>query len=345
MGTKFMTFRVLPPVRAVACSCLVAAFWLGSVPRCIAQDGVAEQTAISGNNATIVVNVRNSSGDPLPVAAVVKLFRNGSIPNGQTTISPGGRAIFLPQNLGDFSVVVEATGYKPGRANVEVPIPVRAEVDVYLQPEASTAAESVPGPPVLAPKAQKEADAGLKALQESNLKDAQEHLDAAAVLAPSHPDVLYLLGILYVKQNELPKAQEFLTKATQIDPHHARALAALGTVFSNEGKFGEAIPPLEKALRINPQSWETRWTLAKACYYQKQYDRALKESQSAFAASAGRAPEIELLVAQALTAVGRYEESAEALRNFLQNHPDDLEAPVARRWLDRLKQAGKIQTQ
>src|SRR5258708_14478921 len=83
------------------------------------QDGVNEQKAISGNNATIVVNVRNSSGDPLPVAAVVKLYRNGSIPNGQTTSSQG-RAIFMPQNLGDFLVLAEAPGYTPRRANVAV---------------------------------------------------------------------------------------------------------------------------------------------------------------------------------------------------------------------------------
>jgi Tfp pilus assembly protein PilF len=309
------------------------------------QDGVGEQKAISGNNATIVVNVRNSSGDPLPVAAAVKLYRNGSIPNGQTTSSQG-RAIFLPQNLGDFSVVVEAPGYKPGRANVDVPIPVKVEVDVYLQPEsdanASTSVNGPPGSPVLAPKAQKEVDSGLKALQENKLDDAQKHLDAAAVLAPSHPDVLYLFGVLYVRRNDLPRAREALAKATQIDPHHARALAALGTVLSNQSNYEAAIPPLEKALEMNPHSWETRWTLAKACYYQRQYDRALKESQSALAASEGRAPDIELLVAQAMTSVGRYEDSAQALRNFLQNHPDNPQAPVARRWLDRLKQAGKI---
>jgi tetratricopeptide (TPR) repeat protein len=136
-----------------------------------------------------------------------------------------------------------------------------------------------------------------------------------------------------------------LTKATQIDPHHARALAALGTVFSNQSKYDEAIAPLEKALELNAQSWETRWTLAKACYYQRQYDRALKESQTALAASEGRAPEIELLVAQSLTSVGRYEDSAQVLRTFIQNHPDHPQAAVARRWLDRLQQAGKIKSE
>jgi len=309
------------------------------------QDGVTEQTAISGNNAMIVVNVRNSSGDPLPATALVKLYRNGTIPNGQTTTSQG-RAILLPQNLGDFLVVVEATGYKPSRTNVDVPIPVRVEVDVYLQPESegnsNNTVNGAPGAPVLAPKAHKEADLGLKALQENRLDDAQKHLDAAAALAPNHPDVLYLFGVLYIRRNDLSRAQEALTKATQIDPKHARALAALGTVLSNQSKYEAALSPLEKALQINPHSWETRWTLAKACYYERLYDRALKESQSALAASEGRAPEIELLVAQSLTSVGRYEDSAQTLRNFIQNHPGHAQAATARRWLDRLKQAGKI---
>ena len=170
-------------------------------------------------------------------------------------------------------------------------------------------------------------------------------MDAVAALAPSHPDVLYLLGVLYVRQNNLPRAQEALTKATQIDPKHGRALAALGTVLSNQENYEAAIPPLEKALELNPRSWETRWTLAKACYFQRHYDRALKESQSALEASAGRAPEIELLVAQALTSVGRYEDSAQALRNFIQNHPEHAQAATARRWLDRLKQAGKVKNE
>jgi Flp pilus assembly protein TadD len=320
---------------------LLLSVLLSAVPT-RSQDGVGEQKAISGNNAVIVVNVRNNSGDPLPVSAVVRLFRSGGIPNGQATTAQG-RAIFMPQNLGDFSVVVEATGYKPGRTNVDVPIPVKVEVDVYLQPEGDANANpSVPGAPLLAPKAQQELDKGLAALKEKRLDEAETHLTAAQKLAPGHPDVLYLLGVLFLQKSDWPHAQTVLEKATQIDPRHARALAALGTVFADQSKYEEAIPPLEKSLELSPQSWETRWTLAKACYYQKQYDRALKESQSALAASAGRAPEIELLVAQALTSVGRYEESAQALRNFLQSHPDHVQASVARRWLDRLKQAGKI---
>jgi hypothetical protein len=65
-------------------------------------------------------------------------------------------------------------------------------------------------------------------------------------------------------------------------------------------------------------------------------------SQEALVSSHGKAPEIQLLVAQSLTAVGRYEDAAEALRGFLRDHSDRLEADIARRWLDRLAASGRI---
>jgi TolA-binding protein len=64
--------------------------------------------------------------------------------------------------------------------------------------------------------------------------------------------------------------------------------------------------------------------------------------RAALLESGGKAPEIELLAAQSLTALGRYDDSAQALRDFLKNHPDHQEASTARRYLDRLQQSGKI---
>lgn len=309
----------------------------------LCQDGITEQTAVSGNNATIFVNVRDSSGTPLPVAAVVKLYRNG-IPNGQTTASLG-RAIFMPQNLGGFSVVVEASGYKPGRANVDVPIPVKVEVDVYMQPESSSADNATAtGGPLLAPKAKESLDKGLQALRENKLEEAEKQLKEAMRLAPGHPDVLYLQGVLYLRRDKWAEAQKTLEKAAQINPNHARTLAALGTALSNQGKFEEAIAPLERSLQLSAGGWETHWTLAKAYYYHKQYDAALETSQQALVESHGKSSEIELLVAQSLTAVGRYEDSARVLREFLKNHGDHPEAATARRWLERLNTAGKIRS-
>jgi Flp pilus assembly protein TadD len=177
------------------------------------------------------------------------------------------------------------------------------------------------------------------------LEEAEKHLKEAMRLAPGHPDVLYLRGVLYMRRNNWAQAQGVFEKATQIDPNHARAFAALGTALCNQGKYDVAIAPLEKSLQLSAGGWETHWTLAKAYYYHKQYDEALKTSQQALQESNGKAPEIELLVAQALTAVGRYADSAKALRQFLKNHPDHPEAATARRWLERLTVTGRIKNE
>jgi len=92
-------------------------------------------------------------------------------------------------------------------------------------------------------------------------------------------------------------------------------------------------------------SWETSWSLAQVYYQAGKYDDALKMSRQALGKSNGKAPEIELLVAQSLTAAGHYDEAAQALRDFLKNHGDRPEATKARRWLDRLVADGKVAKQ
>jgi len=52
-----------------------------------------------------------------------------------------------------------------------------------------------------------------------------------------------------------------------------------------------------------------------------------------------------LLVAKSLVAVGRYEDSANVLRELIKNHHDGPEAATARRYLERLTADGKIRPQ
>jgi tetratricopeptide (TPR) repeat protein len=149
--------------------------------------------------------------------------------------------------------------------------------------------------------------------------------------------------VLYLRRRNWTQAESTLEKATEVDPSLARAFAALGMALSNQGKYEAAIAPLEKSLQLDPTgTWETHWALAKAYYHHAQFGEALKTSQQALSESKGKAPEIELLVAQSLTAVGRYEDSARALREFLKNHGDRSEAATARRYLERLTADGKI---
>lgn len=309
------------------------------------QDSSADPTLARGNRAEISITVRDSGGEPISAPVMVKIFRSG-MPSGQAATSKG-RAFFILSTLGEYTVVVDAPGYKSVQRDLSIQVAVKAEVDIYLQHETATKSDSaVPGGPLLAPKAKEAFDKALQALSESKLDAADKYIAEAMKLAPGHPDVLYVQGVLYLRRQKWTQAQGVFEKATQIDPNHSHAFAALGMALANQGKYDQAIAPLEKSLQLDSTgSWETRWTLGKAYYHQQEYGEALKTSQEALEESHGAAPDIELLVAQSFTAVGRFDDAANSLRDYIKNHGDQPGAVTAKKWLDRLVADGKIKRQ
>jgi cytochrome c-type biogenesis protein CcmH/NrfG len=310
----------------------------------LAQDVGSQEKEFLGNGSVITVTVHDASGAPIPSSAVVKLFR-GIVPSGQKDTSRGV-AEFVVTGLGEFTVLVSAPGYAEAQKDVPVDTTGRTQVDVYLRPVSGGGNPTVvPGRPVLAPKAKGALDKGLLALRENKLGDAEKYLGEAMRLAPGNPEVLYAQGILSLKQHDWRKAQTVLEKATQIDPNSAPAFAALGAALCNQENYDAAIAALRTSLGLDPAgAWETRWALAKSYYHQQQYPEALNMAQEALARSRGNAPAIALLVAQSLTAVGRYEDAAKVLREFLRDHADRQEAATARRWLEQLVADGKIRS-
>jgi Flp pilus assembly protein TadD len=307
-----------------------------------AQDVGSQEKEFMGNGSVITVTVHDASGAPLSSPAAVKLFR-GIVPSGQRDTSRGV-AEFVVIGLGEFTVVVAAPGYAEAQKDVSVDTTGRARVDVYLrQISGAQTPANVPGRPLLAPKAKEALDKGLRALKENKLAEADKHIGEAMRLAPGNSEVLYAQGILSLKQRDWGHAQTVLERATQIDPNSAPAFGALGLALCDQGNYDAAIAPLRKSLELDPAgAWETRWALAKSYYQREQYPEALNMSQEAFARSNGNAPAVALLVAQSLTAVERYEDAAQVLREFLRDHASTPEAATARRWLEQLAANGKI---
>lgn len=308
-----------------------------------AQDVGSPEREYLGNGSVITVMVHDASGEPFASSAVVKLF-HGITPSGEHETTRGV-AEFVVTHFGEFTVVVSAPGYAEVRKDVAVDVTGRTQVDVYLRESLNAGGPSgVPGRPLLAPKAKEALDKGLRALKENKLAEADKYVGEAMRLAPGNPDVLYIQGVLLLKEQSWKQAQTVLEKATQLDPNSARTFAALGMALCNQGSYAAAIAPLTKSLQLDPANiWDTQWALAKSYYGLQQYDQALKLSQQSLEKSAGKAPEIALLVAQSLTAVERYEESARVLRQFLKDYPNRPEAATARRWLDQLTASGHIQ--
>ena len=295
-----------------------------------------------GFQIEINVTIRDGTRDILTAPANVKLYCNGT-PCEEGSAS-NGRIRFIMNGIGDFTVTVDAPGYKHEQKEVKVSEPDKVQVEINMERDpASSFAPGAAGNPILAPKAREALDKGMQALRDDKLNEAEEAFDEVMKLAPNNPNVLYMRGVLNLKKHEWTKAQSVLEKATQIDPNSARALAALGMALCNQKKYTEAIPPLEKSVQLDAASgWETHWSLAQSYYRSARFDEALKASQQAQAESNGQVPHVDLLVAEALTAVGRYEDSATVLRELLKNHGDGPEAVTARRYLERLTADGKI---
>jgi len=339
--------------RAPACTtrcfrCFSARLLLASAaallfpPILVCQDSGSTEKEFFGNGVQILVTVHDDSGAPISTPATVNLLR-GTIPDARAETS-NGTAMLVVTNIGEFTAVVSAPGFREAREYFSVHAEGRAQVDVYLKRLAkSVQVSGNPSRPILAPKAKEALDKGLVALSSEKSGEAEKQISQASKLAPGHPDVLYAQGILKMKQGDFASAQRVLEKATQVAPAHTRALAALGMTLCNQSKFESAIAPLEKSLQLEPNSsWETHWALAKAYYQQGRYPEALKTSREALARSNGKEPRISLLVAQSLTAVGSYQEAAQLLRNFVRDFPDGKEAATARRWLNSLSADGKI---
>ena len=304
------------------------------------QARVADEGTLRGNQAEISVTLRERGGDVIATPGVVKIYRSGAL-IGQTPTAKGHARFIL--NTGDYSITAEAPGYKPAQKDISLTVAVSSVEEIFLLRDPSaTENVGVPGKPVLAPKAKESFDRALKALNDNKLDQAEKHLDETAKLAPNHPDVLYLQGVVYLRKGSFAKAQAVLETAAQLEPNNARTLSALGMAYVDQNKYGQAVPVLEHSVQIEGNAWDAHWTLAKAYYHEGNYEGALKESQEGVNGAHGSAPDVELLLAQCLTAVGRYEDAAQTLRTFLSNHAKDPSAEKAKRWLDRLTADGKI---
>ncbi len=311
-----------------------------SLPWPAAAQRTTNSEAIGMMTGDLVIRVRSWAGEPLSAPAVVTL---ASSQGNLRIIAPArddARAVFPNLHLGTYIVEVTAPGYRLTREEAVLDGPGSTDVIILMRPEsAGNSAASSPSPPVLAPKVQKEVEKGLAALRENRLGDAEASLRRVVKKAPANSYVHYLLGVLYRRMNDPAHARKEFETSTSLEPRDGRASIALGDLLLRQGDSPGAIRALEQGLAAGAGTWETHWTLAGAYYNEGQYEKALAIAEKALALSKGQGTEIELLVAQALMALGRKTEAAAALDKLLAENPSQPRAEMARRWLEQLRNA------
>src|SRR5712692_6944581 len=302
----------------------------------LAQGGRAIRDEVP--TADLVVRVRTMLGDALTAPAMVQISSVGTPPFTIPT-RDGGRAMFNGLSLGSYTVVVDAPGYETKSEEVSLVVPGPANVLVYLRPESSEKKVNAPaGPPTLAPNAQTEVQKGLQALHDNQLEEALTKFEHASRMAPGNPYPHYLLGVVWGRKSNSERARKEFEISVGLDPHNGVAQLALGDLLLRLKDWAGSIRALEEAIASGSGTWQTHWKLATAYRNSRQFDQALAATNKALILANGKAPELDLLRAQALAALGRKSDDTEVLQKFLAEHPGDARAETAKRWLKQLNE-------
>jgi tetratricopeptide (TPR) repeat protein len=195
---------------------------------------------------------------------------------------------------------------------------------------------------LLAPRAQKEVQQGIKDLKKNKIHSAQEHLEKALRMAPGNPDVNYLLGMCYLQARQPAQAEVYLKKALSIDPSEVRASLALAEIRYEQGDDAGVIQVLGQVPSKAPNVWQAHWLLAMAYLGEKKFSEAAEHAQRALEAGKKKARGARLTLGEALAGMGKRAEAAKTLETFLKENPKDLRAKQVSEWITQLRKPPPI---
>ena len=205
--------------------------------------------------------------------------------------------------FGKYDIEISAVGYVTEHKDVQANntlITTRMDVVLHRDPNAVDLDIKDDGMP---PKARGQVRHAVSALKSDNVKEAKKSLDAALTLAPTDPDINYLLGYIAFRQKELPQARTYLIAATSVNSHSARALALLGQVEIMQEDYPAAAATLEKAIEIDPANWTAHNMLANSYLKLKNFEGARQQAELAIAKAKGQGNQANLALGQALVAL------------------------------------------
>ncbi|MGH9727274.1 MAG: tetratricopeptide repeat protein [Candidatus Acidiferrales bacterium] len=299
---------------------------------------------------SVTVYVRSQQGEALSFTPQIKLTSmtyDAPVPNFPQSTGDGW--VFSGVGAGDaYEVEVKVDGYDTAHETVTVPAFAGASASVIVFMK-KTDDRLVFHPPtgqfVLAPRAQKEVEKGLRDLQSKKIVSGQRHLQKALSMSPANPYVNYAMGMSYLLTKDLTAARPYLEKSVSIDPKQASALLALGTLRFEQADYPGAIRMLTQTVQLDPSSWKAQWMLAGSYLYQKDFEHARKCSEKALALGKEKANQVELLLGEAQAGLGEREKALSAFRSFLNRYPTDPNAAKVHGWVVALEKPAQIATQ
>jgi tetratricopeptide (TPR) repeat protein len=296
---------------------------------------------------SITVFIRGSDGGPIDVIPKITLSSmRGEVPGFPQRDGSTGW-VFNDVEEGDsYEVDVTADGYMPAHESANLMSgESNANVIVFLTPVGDKPLFRPPaGQFVLAPRAQKEVEKGIKDLQDGKIPSSQKHFQKALVMAPGNPYVNYVMGMSYLMSRQLPQAKPYLEKSVSIDPKQPAALLALGTLRYQSADYSGAIETLTRDVQADPSSWKSEWMLADSYLRQREFAQAKTHSEKALSLGKEKATKVQLVLGQALAGLGDRDAAVKALQEYLTAYPKDPNVDRIQAFIAKLQQPVAMQT-
>jgi hypothetical protein len=201
------------------------------------------------------VRVQQDTGSPFISPLTVALRSVDMKVDLKGSFNQVGQTAFKGIPSGQYLLEVSSPGYRIVRENVSINFSGQLQdIVVAMIPESYADLSRIPSGTVVPPKAIKETEKGLHALQIAKLDETQKHLTRALAIAPDFPDGNYLMGVLLLREKESGKALPYLQKAVDVAPNHAPAWLALGQAAYLQRDYARATASLERSLREQPRS-------------------------------------------------------------------------------------------
>ncbi|HQV71815.1 MAG: sulfotransferase [Dokdonella sp.] len=177
----------------------------------------------------------------------------------------------------------------------------------------------------LSPRVVKMAEQASAGIEARRLDDARRSLVAACAIAPAHPEILRLQGVLKHLEENYAEAVEMFRQALAAAPEDVLILNNLGSSLRASGEVDAAIEMFRRATSLDPGLSAAWFNLGKTLKSRAQPEHALPALERALQLTPGHVP-ARIVLGDSLKALGRIDEAAQAFRHALKLNPRNAQA-------------------
>ena len=247
---------------------------------------------------------------------------------------------------GDYTLVVDRTGYQVASLQVEVQnFSVHGvQVELVRTADASTAGSDLPSTVSLRElsiprKAHDDMEKGMALLYgKSDYQGSLKLFQRATQEYPDYYEAYTQIGVAYMGLTDAADSEKAFRRSIEVSQEkYAEAYIGLGELFLKAGRFADAEPLLRKASGIDPRSWQADSQLARALMGLHRPSEAETSALAAIALSPDR-PELYLVLANAHDQLQNERALLDDLNHYLKLAPAGPFAEQARLSRNKVQQ-------